>query len=447
MNLSKFDASKKLIIDFKTVMTWFMLFAFAFITVGGLSTVPNKLRMPLFVAAGVITAGFIVFRRKKVFLTLPVVLLLLTTAYIVISIVYTIDRTITTKLAIVYVCSCLLLLADYPENFYEKAIKVFKVISIVFAFSIVLSYFCNNLLTDYLWFIVNPTRDPKVSAFIIKEIKWAGAYSGFAMERADAAFIMNVGISAYLSKYFTQKKFDFKDMFFVGILFWALILTSKRMLFVCPIIVFCFMMLISKKKGKLVNTLLIGLLVVFGVIVVGTVMPQGFHLFERFAETDSVDGLNGREFLWPHLIEMFKKKPFSGWGIGSFNEYLYINNILINGTYWQYYGHNIYYEFLGELGIIVFTMLMSGLLIMLFRTFSLFRSEVTNTKQKYLLCFSMAIQIICFVYGTTGNVLVFPQQIFMWFICLGITTTISNEFQRKGIRISKKATRNTLTWR
>ena len=428
-NFSEYLKNKKITIQ--SLVKLFLIFAFTVISVCGVSTFPANLRMPLIIATGVLTGAFVLFKRKKVFLTIPVVLMLLTVAYLLISISYTIDRSTTTELAVVYLCSCMLLLAEYPESLFEKTLTVMKVVCIVIAFSIILSSFIDDFMLKYFWFIINPTKSYDVVAFLQQEINWAGSYSGFAREKGEAAFIMNMGIAIYFAKYFSGKKFKAVDVFFLFILFWALILTSKRMLFICPIAAFCVLMLISKKKGRFSNVLPIILLALCGVVIIGTSVPQFSNLFDRFMDTKSMDNLSGRVYIWPYCFEMFRKNPLIGMGIGSFNKYLYYNNIMINGEYWTHYGHNIYYEFLGELGLIGFVLLFGSLIYFFARTLILMRSDKTTERQKYLLTFSGTVQIICFIYCASGNVLLFPQQIFMWFICLAISTTIFNKFKRK----------------
>lgn len=427
------DNSKnvKINLNLKTLVTAFLVFAFTIISVGGVSAFPSKLRMPLIMAITVVTVAVIVLKNKKVLLTTPVVLMLITAIYIAISLTYTIDTATTLKLTKVYVCASLLLLADYPESLFEKTIKAIEIVCIVIAVSIIMSSFIENLMIDYFWFIVNPARHPEVNQMIIQEIKWSGSYSGFAREKGEAAFIMNMGIAVYLAKYFSREKFRKSDMFFLLILFWALILTSKRMLFLTPIITMSILLLISKKKGRFVKIIPIVLIALCGIVVVGSIVPQFSHLFERFADKDSMTSLTGRLDLWPFCFEMFRKEPLFGMGIGSFNQYLFEHNVIVQGEVWKHFGHNVYYEFLGELGLIGTVLMFGGLLAFYGRSVALMRSGETTNNQKFLLTFSVAVQTICLVYCASGNVLLYPQEIFPWFIGLAITTTVYNNIKRE----------------
>ena len=60
-------------------------------------------------------------------------------------------------------------------------------------------------MLKYFWFIVNPNHSVQVAQTIQNELS-IGAYSGFAREKGEAAYIMNVGIALLLSKYFSSQK-------------------------------------------------------------------------------------------------------------------------------------------------------------------------------------------------------------------------------------------------
>ena len=420
----------------------FLVFAMTLISVGGVSLFPHLLRFPLIICSGVITAGYIMYKQKKVFITLPVTLMLMSVAYIFISVSYSLDKSLTLQLAVTYLCSSLLLLADYPESLFESVIKAIKIVCIVIAISIIMSSFIEDCMLKYFWFIVNPTRSPNVTAAITQELRWSVSYSGFAREKGEAAFIMNIGLCTSFAKYFSQRKFKLSDWVCILIFFWALILTSKRMLFICPIATISIMLLISKKKGRFQKIIPLVMLAVCGIIVIGANVPDFMRVFERFLDTDSMQTLSGRVYLWPHCFNMFLKSPLLGMGMGSFNQYLENINFTMEGGYWKHHAHNIYYQFLGELGIIGCLLLWGAFIMLLYRTITLLRSDQTTDDQKYLLIFSCSLQIICFIYCASGNVLLFNQEIYPWFICLAMTTTISNKLKRQKL----KAKAETIAW-
>lgn len=417
-------------ITLKSVFYAFMIMAVTVICACGVSPIPHNLRTPLIIVGAVATAAYIIFKQKSVYLTMPVVLTLLSVVYIGVSIFYSIEKDITFELSVIYICSAVFLLADYPMDFYKKAITAMQVVCIIIAISIIMSVFIDNLMLRYFSFIVNPGNSPEVVESIYRELNWSKAYSGFARDKSEAAFIMNIGISVYYAKYFAQKKFKFTDIIGIIILCAALILTGKRMLFLCPIAVAAVLMLLSNKKGKLVKVIPVLFLAICGFIVVAAFVPQFSNLFERFANDDTMGSLSGRVELWPYCFEMFRKNPLIGMGLGTYNYYLYSNNITINGEYWNYYGHNVYYEFLGELGLIGFALLFGGLLMIFGKTIVLMRNKDVTNLERFLLTFSFAIQLTCLIYCASGNVLLYKQQIFMWFFADAIAANISRKYRK-----------------
>ncbi len=417
-------------ITFKGLFYAFLITTVTVICAGGVSLFPLALRTPLIIVSGIVTAAYIIFKQQSVFLTMPVVLLLLSVAYIGISVFYTLDKDTTFWLAVIYICSAVFLLADFPTDFYKKVVTAMQVVCIIIAISIVASVFVDNLMLRYFSFIVNPTNSPSTTQAIQQELNWAHAYSGFAREKSEAAFIMNIGIAVYFAKYFADRKFTFTDLVGLAIICAGLILTGKRMLFLCPIAVAAVLLLLSNKKGKLVKIIPVIGLGICAFVVVTAFVPQFSHLFERFANEETMGSMSGRTQIWPYSLEMFRKQPLFGMGIGSFNQYLANNNILIDGEEWKYYGHNIYYEFLGELGIIGFTLLFGGLLMIFGKTVILMRSKDVTTLERFLLTFSFAIQLTCFIYCASGNVLLYKQQIFIWFFVASITANIARKYRK-----------------
>lgn len=412
---------KKYKINFRNLWTAFLLTALPIICVGGVSAYPNSLRKPLILAAGVSCLAYVLFVRKKMNLTYISVMFLLTFVYICISVFYSYDTKNTQDFALVYLFATTLLFVDFSESFFSRLIRIISVFCIVIAFSIVISIFIEDCMLTYFSFIVNPSHNAEVTLAIHNEIQYSHAFSGFAREKAEAAYIMNVGIAVYFAKYFSGNKFKPHDVFFLILMIAALILTAKRTLFICPIIILAVFMLLSKIKGKFIKIFSIVLILGSAFIVLTAVIPQMSNLFDRFISMDTTDILTGRGDLWHYSINMFLKNPLFGMGFGAFNKFAYDHGYLYQGEPWNYYGHNVYYEALGEMGIIGSILLMSALLLACVTTIYFIRYTSCSMEQRSQLMFSLYIQILSFIYCVTGNVLYYPQQIFMWYIAVSIT--------------------------
>ena len=238
---------------------------------------------------------------------------------------------------------------------------------------------------------------------------------------------MNVGLAVISSKYFSGTKCRAADIAELILVVVALILTGKRMLFVIPVMIFIIMMLMSSIKSKFLKFFVIALLAVCCIIVASAFIPQMQILYDRFignASSKYYDPLSGRGDLWQYSFMMFAENPILGIGYGSYNKFAYDNGYLYNGQIWQYYGHNCYYELLGEVGIIG-TVLIFGLLIaVLVTTVRLLRNNSITLNQRRLLMFSFYIQLMLLIYCVSSNVLFQTEQIFMWFSAMSIVLTI-----------------------
>lgn len=408
----------------------FLLIAVPMICTGGLSAYPNKLRFPFIIAAGITCFAYIFFVEKKITITYITTVFLLTFAYIIISIFYSYDPKSTQELALIYLCSTIFLLTDFPDSFFQKLLTVISIICVVIAVSIIISVFIEDCMIKYFSFIVNPTNSPDVIEALYSEVHRSHAYSGFAREKAEAAYIMNVGIAVYFAKYFSGTKFKAKDTLFLVLISTALILTSKRMLFVCPVVIFSVLILLSKIQGKVIKIFSITLILGGIFLILMSTIPQMSNLFDRFMVSDSTDVLTGRGDLWSYSLEMFEKQPIWGFGLGSYNKFAFDHGLLVNGEQWNYFGHNVYYEILGEGGILGFIIIFGALLFACIATIYYIRNKNCTTLQRYILMFSLYIQLMFLIYCTTGNVLYYSQEIFMWYVAVGITVCVSRRLRQ-----------------
>lgn len=431
----------------------FLLLAIPMICVSGVSVYPVNLRPYLVVCVGAACVFLTLFVRKKLELNLITVSALFLCGMIIFSLSYSADATETAEFCVTYLACIFLLFADLPENLFERIIFVFKIFCLIIAVSIILSVFIDDFILTYFSFIINPKNDPSISHSIFKEIKYCHAYSGLAKERSDAAYIMNVGIAIVLAKFFSGRKAKASDIITLIIFVLGLVFTNKRMLFVIPVIAFAVMMLLGNLKSKLIKFVSVAAIAVVGFLVLAAFIPQFSNIYDRFMLTDSTDVLNGREELWEYSLYMFRTSPIIGHGFGSFNKYSYENGLLVDGERWYFFGHNCYYEVLGELGIIGAIIFAFAFIIPLIYTAALIYKRIGTKSQQQLLMFSLYIQIMFFVYSFSGNPLFVTDQTVMWFFAIAVTLCVkkSNDFrltdkkrlERLSSRRSRKAARQT----
>lgn len=412
-----------------------------FICVGGSTFFPYHLRFPLIVFVTVISFVISVATSRGLTVNLISILWIATSMLICITALNSYDKDNTFQFGLLFLLSSLILFVEFPEKVWDKIIFVSNIFVIVIAISIIASVFIDGLMIKQLWFIVNPRHLTSIDQQIMAELK-LGAYSGLAGEKAEAAVIMNVGLAVLFSKFFSGTKCKVGDVIEFLLVAVALILTGKRMLFIIPVMILIIMMLMSRIKNKFAKFFIIVVLAVCGIIVASAFIPQMQVLYDRFignASSKYYDPLSGRKDLWKYSFMMFAENPIFGIGYGSYNKYAYDNGYLNNGEVWQYYGHNCYYELLGEVGIVGTVLIFSLLIATLVTTCRLLRNKSISLRQRRLLMFSFYIQVMMFLYCVSANVLYLSEQIFMWFVATSMMLSVYKQVKFKtGIGIMSK---------
>lgn len=280
-------------------------------------------------------------------------------------------------------------------------------------------------MNTYFWFIVNPTRSPATSEFIANELS-RGSYSGFAREMGEAAFIMNIGIAVSYSKFFSNHKFTKKQFVVVAIQLVALMLTGKRTYLFASLICFLLFFLFSRVKGKFFK---LSVILLFGSIAVFLLMmfiPQTSSAITKLLDSENVENIGGRAYLWKHVYNMINEYWQFGAGFGAYNIYAYQHGLLVNGEMWNYNAHNCYLQIFGELGIIGLTLFVAFIVSSLAISIKALRNEKENKINIATLYFSLYIQIMMAIYALTGNPLYTKQILFMWLFSVGIALNVRN---------------------
>lgn len=415
----------KLELKLKDLWYIFLIVALPIICVGGASAVPLNLRLPLIYTTGILFLFMFVFSDIKLrfnSVTLSAFLLL---AFIAISLFYSYNQKETLNLLLLYVCAFTLLFLDLPVRTFSKILSVMFVICLVIAFSIILSALVENCMLRYFKFIVNPLNTPSVNESITRELSM-GAYSGFAREKAEAAYIMNVGIAILFARYFSSGKLKKNEILFLIIFFIALMLTGKRTLFIICIVCFALFMIVSKVHSKVFTAACITLIALGALFVLVMFVPKVANIFNRFMDSENMETLGRRDMLWSYLYLMISKCWKFGAGFGSFNKYAYDHGMTVGNQEWLYNGHNSYLQAFGELGIIGSAFLLFFAVSALVLSIRLIKKLPSDTDSLYLLFFSLYIQIMLLVYAVTGNPLYSRQMVFCWFFAIGIMLSIHN---------------------
>lgn len=328
--------------------------------------------------------------------------------------------------AVIYFCFFILVFLNYTEDDMKLILKVIRFVCIFLGISIIISVLIPKLFTDYLAFLV--ATDSNVLKTEIKE----GIYSGLAGEKSNAAFYMNIGIALELALYNKEKKWQYRNYLFIAIYIIALMLTGKRTLLLVSFLIIALAIKLFDIKGKYAKIFLSSFLIIPLIIIILNFIPQTKIVIERLLNNSTDQTMNGRKKFWDFCMYMLNNKFLFGYGYDTFNAvFSDIVHYVYNGKVWDMYAHNIYYELLGETGIIGFLIFFSASISLLFKSISCFKKQTLAESQKILIFFSAAIQIIFLIYGCTGNVIYAHYELGFYFTAFIIYKTVIFELYNK----------------
>ena len=337
-----------------------------------------------------------------------------------------------TRDSLIIFASYLLLMAyEFKESGLMFLAKIIRVISFVYAVSIFVSLVVPSLITGPLSSLM--VQSPAVIAGEHSR----GIYSGIVGEKAQAAFYMNIGLLFEVGLMIKSKRFEIKNIVFVLIYFLALLLTGKRMLLMVSICIVAFFFLCRglNKKSTVISLFVIVMAIIPLGIVVLQVVPQAANVFERFSAMSGDDTFNGRTVFWDFCLYMFSCSPLIGFGFDTFNEaFGALTSFTFRGEDWNMYAHSIYYEMLGETGIIGVTIFFTIIAVSFIKSWKYFKHYKLNDNQKMFLFISMGIQIIFCLYGITGNALYENNQLGFLMLSFILTLSVERWVKRENIK-------------
>ena len=382
--------------------------AIAIICVGGYN--PYFMNVRSLLSAGLVVCSLVIalFVRKKIIIDMSLGLFIIVGAYMLFSATISMDTQTGFKIAGYYIIGIAVMMIEYSDSLVDTVLKFINVFVLVIAVSILISVPIDDCMNKYFSWLLNPTNSASVAQSMRDTI--ANSFSG--------------------------KKLLWHEVLGLIIEICALLLTSKRMIIVCLVVVFAVLMLTSQIKGKVMKFAMILLIGAAMLFVITAYIPSLSNVFDRFTN-ESTDTMTGRGDLWKISLMMFAKSPVIGTGLGSFNKFAAECGYLSDtGEQWNYFGHNCYYEFLGELGIIGSIIVFGTLLYMLVKTILLVRNSSLQPVQRYHVLFALAVEVMLLIYSVTGNVLLYADQTLSLFFAFAITRSIiiNNGLRKTPIR-------------
>lgn len=377
----------------------------------------NKILIFISGAFSILTIKFDFKNRGKTFKN-NMMLYTIWVIYLILNTFFSVSFESSLSLLIKIISSYFILFVEWNNDKLNVIFKSIRYICLFYALSIFIELISPNTILK-LASLIEPSR-----VMVIKDELTRGIYSGLVGEKGFAAYLMIVGAIIEVSQYIKKNKFNIYNIIFIFIYIIATILTGKRMLTLILIMELVLAFNYFNVKGKLIKGMLLGIVTIIFTITIFTMIPQTTNIIERFLEMSDDTTSGGRKMFWDVCIEMFEEKSAIGYGLNTFNEiFTQKTNYKFNGESWKMHAHNIYYQLLGETGIIGLSLFVVVILKNFRDSINLYKKANLNGIDKMTLWVSIALQALFIVYGLSGNTLYYDAQLICYLFSLSLFYT------------------------
>ena len=336
----------------------------------------------------------------------------------------------------------IVLLVGYSEqvNTYQCVLKWIVVLSVFFAFGVLLQLFwpdiyllvLNLFPQDFAYAVISRTGE--------EELELTGT-AGFTTNPGFSAGYIVAGLFAYVSLHY--KEIRIKHVLVILFLVFAMLCTGKRAhaLFFVLAILFSYIALSPNYKllSRFIKVLVIALIVFFVYNQVSDYLVRNIPFFAELLTTQ--EGLNegeditsGRTILYEQALKLYQENPVFGIGWRQFRKTT--SSLMFSGKSMD--THNVYLQLLCETGIVGLIFIIPAFLAFWFKTLRSIRQLDQDPDDyfiiwKPLLWFSFIYQTFFLMYGLTGNVLYDCHYETMYFFSCSIliaylcVTRLNNE--------------------
>ena len=398
------------------------LFVFVLVIFSGTTRVAGFRQELMMAGAGLCVFSFMVANmRFKLFNVISLVWIYVIIYMLASSLLHSHTST-SLKYVLVYAMCFIAMISGFSKKDYLMFMKLCEIFSIVFAASICIEVVFNGLFTGPLSFIYSSNER---ASFIQAEIN-SGMFSGLSGEKGEASYVANILIAVELCEMFSERKVTKCRIILLVLGVIALMLTGKRTMLIIPFAVVIAFVFVNKIKGKYIKVLMVAVVVAAAVFAATLIFPQVAVTIDRIFNSSSDDMLTGRGSLWDVAKSMFRQNVWFGKGFTQFDNYAnrdYNVGLLITRMgldEWTSQAHSMYYQFLGELGILGTVPALGVMAYTLIKTLLMRKKlELVNTGDKTIYHFSLYFQLWFLIYGFTGNVSYYAQDLIMYFIAVG----------------------------
>lgn len=373
----------------------------------------------LMVVELLITIILIIFRSKNGFVNkknqISFLLLICFVIFMIVQLSFAYDKQTTLVYIKRYITYAFLLLFITSSDIHYKIIRAIRIYSFIVALSI-----------------------------LIEAMIYGSMVGGLLGNYQAAGMMMSVSASVFFMDFFlTSNKMDI-----VGIIMsvLALLTSGKRMFAILVVIGFIGAYYLAKKskKNKKDVKKKFWIIAMLSAIVIGIAIyrvPQFQAVIERFMDLSGgseEEATSGRSILWDRALYIFRNHKIAGIGFANFA--VYFENHFLNSGANAFLTHNIYYGLLAETGIIGFTIMVLFMLESLIYSIYLYvkATKSNGFKLKYIMIYSLIIQIWFIVYGYTGNGIYDTNEFFFYVMAIAAVHSVRREFDRINYNETRK---------
>lgn len=329
-----------------------------------------------------ITMFFSVIKRKKLYVNLQTLLFGFVAFISFVGIFYSSLFSRGLEEAVLFIIYFLIfLLGNLNENLIKKFIKWCGIFSLIVSLSVIIQ----SLIPDSFLSFASKIMKTSCLENLSDSYSVDGAYAGISAYTVNAAFFAVVGfVQAFVNifekkTYKLHKKAFILNLFAMLISFYAIILTSKRGIFIGLIVsIILSLSVIYRKHGSIFKILIVLLALFILIYVLYSTNSFITHFVDRF--NNAKDFTTGRDVIYREVLNYFDEGNVF-FGNGTASTYKVV----------EYGAHNIYLQILNDHGVLLG---FPYLVLFIFNLFTAIKKHAVA---------SIFIECLFLIYGFSGN--------------------------------------------
>lgn len=359
------------------------------------------------------------YKKDKVIIDSVLLLLIILNIYLLISILYSVDRGASIRFYLsFFMCSIFLVVYRNfgKEQLNNELIQKIYIISLIYSYISMMQILIGNKFLKILEIVVRPV-------YMNEIYNWAN-YSdrivGIGIHPGINAFIISIGLYIILSKYVIhRKKINSIDIINIIIMILSIVKTGNRNVFLSFIIVFFAVNTYKSSFNRKLKIIIKYILIVFIGLAIMNILGIEIGVIERFKDSSGQRALEARYVLYELALLLFNQKKIFGHGINTFLHYTFVYNMPE-----KTHAHNLILQFLAEIGLIGTILFLVFFICNILKNCKLvnkaYMYKKEHIKKRYITQFCLFVQIMILFNSITANPIYEARQLSIYFIAISI---------------------------